>query len=46
MIDDKILREGDYIKGFRVSQIGQNFVKLELERNQTENLQIVLKLDE
>jgi preprotein translocase subunit SecG len=46
MIDDKILREGDYIKGFRVSQIGQNFVKLELERNQTDNLQIVLKLDE
>jgi hypothetical protein len=31
MIDDKILGEGDSIKGFKVSQIGDSFVKLESE---------------
>ncbi len=31
MIDDKILSEGDTIKGFKVVQIGDDFVKLELE---------------
>jgi preprotein translocase subunit SecG len=31
MIDDKILYEGDSIKGYKVSQVGDDFVKLELE---------------
>ncbi len=35
MIDDKILCEGDMIKGFKVSQISDTFVKLELEDVQT-----------
>jgi preprotein translocase subunit SecG len=39
MIDDKILYEGDTIKGFKVVQIGVDFVKLELE-----GVQRVLKL--
>ena len=39
MIDDKILYEGDTIKGFKVVQIGDDFVKLELE-----GVEIVLKL--
>lgn len=39
MIDDKILREGEAIKGFNVRQIGSNFVKLEQN-----NFEIVLKL--
>jgi hypothetical protein len=46
MIDDKILREGDSIKGFRVGHIGENFVKLELDQNQSQNFEIVLKLSE
>jgi hypothetical protein len=46
MIDDKILREGDSIKGFRVGQIGENFVKLQLDQNQAQNFEIVLKLSE
>ena len=41
MIDDKILYEGDKVRGFRVSQIGDNFVKLE-----TEDTKIELKLSE
>lgn len=41
MIDDKILYEGDMIRGLRVSQIGDSFVKLE-----TEDTKIVLKLSE
>jgi len=41
MIDDKILYEGDTVRGFRVSQIGDNFVKLE-----TEDTKIELKLSE
>ncbi|MDH4239369.1 MAG: hypothetical protein OEW48_07385 [Phycisphaerae bacterium] len=39
MIDDKILYEGDTIKDFKVVQISDDFVKLELE-----GVQIVLKL--
>jgi preprotein translocase subunit SecG len=39
MIDDKILREGEAIKGFKVRQIGSNFVKLEQN-----DFEIVLKL--
>jgi len=35
MIEDKILYEGDMIKGFKVSQISDTFVKLELEDDQT-----------
>ena len=39
MIDDKILYEGDTIKGYKVTQITDDFVKLELE-----GVEIVLKL--
>ena len=41
MIDDKILFEGDSIKGFKVRQIGDIFVKLE-----SNGVEIVLKLSE
>ena len=41
MIDDKILYEGDMIKGFSVDQIGDSFVKLK-----TEDTKIELKLSE
>ncbi len=41
MIDDKILFEGDSIKGFKVHQIGDIFVKLE-----SNGVEIVLKLSE
>ena len=41
MIDDKVLREGDSIKGFKVRQIGDIFVKLE-----SNGVEIVLKLSE
>ena len=41
MIDDKILYEGDLIKGFKVRQISDNHVKLE-----SEGVQILLKLSE
>lgn len=41
MIDDKILYEGDTVRGFRICQIGDNFVKLE-----TEDTKIELKLSE
>ncbi len=40
MIDDKILREGDSIKGFKVLQIGDSFVKLE-----SGGAEVVLRLD-
>jgi preprotein translocase subunit SecG len=39
MIDDKILYEGDSIKGYKISQIGDSFVKLELE-----GVEVVLKM--
>ena len=41
MIDDKILYEGDSIRGFNVRQIGDGFVKLE-----SEDVEVVLKLSE
>jgi preprotein translocase subunit SecG len=41
MIDDEILDEGDSIKGFKVIQIGDNFVKLE-----SDGVLIELKLSE
>jgi len=41
MIDDKVLYEGDIIKGFKVRQISDDFVKLELE-----GLEIELKLSQ
>ena len=41
MIDDEILSEGDSINGFKVSQIGDIFVKLE-----SDGVQIELKLSE
>ncbi|MHC4691939.1 MAG: hypothetical protein ACYS67_04290 [Planctomycetota bacterium] len=39
MIDDKILYEGDTVKGFKVVQVGDTFVKLE-----SEGVETVLKL--
>ncbi len=41
MIDDRILYEGDSIKGFKVLQIGDNYVKLE-----SDGVQITLNLSE
>ncbi len=41
MIDDDILGEGDSINGFKVSQISDNFVKLE-----SDGVQIELKMSE
>ena len=41
MIDDRILYEGDSIRGFKVRQISDSFVKLE-----SEGVEIVLKLSE
>jgi hypothetical protein len=41
MIDDRVLYEGDTIRGFEVRQIGENAVKL-----QSQELEIVLKLSE
>jgi len=49
MIDDKILYEGDLIKGFKVSQIGDGFVKLEWDPKHNKGrlgTQIILKLSE
>jgi preprotein translocase subunit SecG len=54
MIDDTILYVGDSIKGFKVSQIGDDFVKLESESAGTDpnsdkaplGIQIVLRLSE
>lgn len=43
MIDDRILYEGDLIRGFSVCQIGDNFVKLKWQRNQLEGLETVPK---
>lgn len=41
MIDDSILYEGDSIKGFRVKQISDSFVKLD-----SKGVEIILKLSE
>ncbi len=41
MLDDKILHEGDSVRGFKVRQIGDNFVKLEQK-----SVEMVLKLPE
>lgn len=41
MIEEKILYEGDMIKGFKVSQISDTFVKLELE-----DVQVILNLSQ
>jgi len=41
MIDDRILYEGDSIKGFSVKQIGDSFVKLD-----SKGVEIILKLSE
>lgn len=49
MIDDKILYEGDLIKGFKVSQISDSFVKLEKDPNRNKGrlgTTIILKLSE
>jgi preprotein translocase subunit SecG len=44
MINDAILYEGDTIKGFKVGEIGDGFVKLICEQVETENIEIILKL--
>jgi hypothetical protein len=54
MIDNKLLYEGDSIRGFKVAQIGGNFVRLQWvsqdssgsQAAQPENMEIVLKLSE
>ena len=54
MIDDKILYEGDWIKGFKVIQINNNFVRLESESGRGDpktnkefgGIEIVLRLSE
>ncbi len=56
MINDKILYEGDTIKGLKVCHIGDNFVKLKLPRKdgegpletplENEDAEIILKLSE
>jgi hypothetical protein len=56
MIDDKILYKGDTIKGFKVIEIGDSFVKLRHDfqdndngehlANQPEDVEIVLKLSQ
>ncbi len=49
MIDNEILYEGNMIEGFKILQIGNNFVKLEWddqEESGYENVQIILKLSE
>jgi len=51
MIDNEILYEGDSIKGFKVHQIGDSFVKLQWNQNESEGgkrtlTQVILKLSE
>jgi preprotein translocase subunit SecG len=54
MVGDKILYEGDFIRDFKVRQIGDNFVKLEWNSNrdnessqtQSEPVEIVLNLSD
>ena len=54
MIGDKILYEGDFIREFKVRQIGDSFVKLEWEPKrddkrlgiQSESVEVVLRLSE
>jgi len=54
MVGDKILYEGDYIRDFKVRQIGDNFVKLEWNPNrnngslgtQSEPVEIMLNLSD
>ena len=49
MIGDKILYEGDSIKGFKVRQIGDNFVKLESDPESNRaglKTEIILRLSE
>ncbi len=54
MIDDRILHEGDSIRGFKVTQISNSFVALECNpekesgslQTQSQDLKIVLKLSE
>ncbi len=46
MINDAILYEGDTIKGFKVGAIGDGFVKLILTQVETDNVEIILKLDQ
>jgi len=46
MINDKIVYEGDLIKGFRVEKITQRTVMLVWEQSGHDNIQIIMKLAE
>lgn len=54
MIDDNILYEGDLVNGFKITQIGDNFIKLKfipehdskISVPQPQGIEIVLKLSE
>jgi hypothetical protein len=46
MIDDKILYEGDSIRGFKVYQIDDNYVRLLWEQPDADKVEIVLELAE
>jgi len=46
MINDKIVYEGDSIKGFRVEKITQRTVVLVWEQSGHDNIQITMKLAE
>jgi len=46
MINEKFLHEEESIRGFKVRQIGEDFVRLVWESNELENIEIVLKLSE
>lgn len=44
MINDTLLYEGDSIKGFKVRQISNSFVRLEFDGASSGNVEIILKL--
>jgi preprotein translocase subunit SecG len=46
MINNKILYEGDSVKDFKITQIGSDFVKIESEQPDANNVPIMLKLSE
>jgi hypothetical protein len=46
MIDNRILYQGDSIKGFSVSQISDSVVRLQCPTTESESVEIILKLSE
>ncbi len=46
MINEKFLHEEESIRGFKVRQIGEDFVRLVWENNEPDDIEIVLKLSE